>query len=156
MGAPSSSGQQLEGPHSPRVDNPQSGETRVMTNDPPVLGSRLVPSLLVSDLEATLAFYNRLGFTRTGVFPDEDAPIWAEVTRDGIVLQFYTDPPKGTPTRPVFSGVLYVYPSDVRALADEFKDVAPFAWGPEVMEYGMREFAIKDPDGYYVAFTESA
>ena len=127
-----------------------------MTNDLPVLGNRLVPSLLVSDLEATLAFYNRLGFTRTGVILGEDAPTWAEVTRDGIVLQFYTEPPKGTPAKPVFSGVLYLYPSDVRALAEEFKEVAPFAWGPEVMEYGMREFAIQDPDGYYVAFTEPA
>lgn len=126
-----------------------------MTN-PPVLGSRLVPSLLVRDLEATLTFYGRLGFALTGVFPDEDAPIWAEVTRDGIALQFYTDPPKGTPTEPVLSGVLYLYPSDVRALADEFKEIVPFAWGPEVMEYGMREFAIQDPDGYYLAFTEPA
>ena len=123
--------------------------------DPPVLGSRLVPSLLVSDLQATFAFYDRLGFSRTGVFPDEDAPIWGEVTRDGIALQFYTDPPKGTPAEPVFSGALYL-DADVRALADEFKDVVPFAWGPEVMEYGMREFAIQDPNGYYLAFTEPA
>ena len=113
-----------------------------------------MPSLLVSDLEATFAFYERLGFSRTGVFPNQRVPIWGEATRDGIVLQFYTDPPKGTPARPVFSGVLYLHPSDVRALADEFKDVTPFAWGPEVMEYGMREFAIQDPDGYYLAFTE--
>ena len=76
--------------------------------------------------------------------------------RDGIVLQFYTDPPTGTPTEPVFSGALYLYPDDVRALADEFKEVAPFAWGPEVIEYGMREFAIQDPNGYYLAFTEPA
>ena len=103
----------------------------------PDLGNRLVPSLLVSDLEATFTFYSRLGFSRTGVYPDEDAPIWGEVTRDGIVLQFY-------------------HPSDVRARADEYRDVVPFAWGPEVMEYGMREFAIQDPDGYYLAFTEPA
>ena len=124
--------------------------------DPPFLRTRLVPSLLVRDLEATFAFYERLGFSRTGVFPDESEPIWGEVTRDGIVLQFYTEPPKGTPAEPVFSGVLYLHPSDVRALADEFRDVTPFAWGPEVMEYGMREFAIRDPDGYYLAFTEPA
>lgn len=123
---------------------------------PPVLGNRLVPSLLVRDLEATFAFYDRLGFSRTGVFPDEGTPIWGEVARDGIALQFYTDPPKDTPTEPVLSGALYLYPSDVRALADEFKDVTPFAWGPEIMAYGMREFAIQDPDGYYLAFTEPA
>ena len=124
--------------------------------NPAVLRNRLVPSLLVRDLEATFAFYRRLGFSRTGVFPDEDAPFWGEVARDGIALQFYTDPPRGTPPKPVFSGVLYLYPNDVRALADELGDVVPFAWGPEVMEYGMREFAIQDPDGYYIAFTEPA
>ena len=124
--------------------------------NPAVLGNRLVPSLLVRDLEATFAFYRRLGFSRTGVFPDEDAPFWGEVARDGIALQFYTDPPHGTPSKPVFSGVLYLYPNDVRALADELRDAVPFAWGPEVMEYGMREFAIQDPDGYYLAFTEPA
>lgn len=32
----------------------------------------------------------------------------------------------------------------------------PFALGPEVMDYGMREFAIQDPNGYYLAFTEPA
>lgn len=122
----------------------------------PTLGNRLVPSLLVRDLGATFAFYERLGFTRTGVFPEDGVPIWGEVTRDSIALQFYTEPPQGTPREPVFSGTLYFYPSGVQALADELKDAAPFAWGPEVMEYGMREFAIQDPDGYYLAFTEPA
>jgi hypothetical protein len=31
-----------------------------------------------------------------------------------------------------------------------------FAWGPEVMEYGMREFGVRDPNGYFLAFTEPA
>lgn len=123
---------------------------------PPVLGNRLVPSLLVRDLEATFAFYDRLGFTRTGVFPEDGVPIWGEVARDGVALQFYTDPPQGTPATPVCSGTFYFYPSDVQALADELKLATVFAWGPEVMDYGMREFAVQDPDGYFLAFTEPA
>ena len=27
-------------------------------------------------------------------------------------------------------------------------------WGPEVYHYGCREFAIKDPNGYVLAFSE--
>lgn len=122
----------------------------------PVLGNRLVPSLLVKDLGATFAFYERLGFSRTGVLPEEGVPIWGEVTRDGVVLQFYTDPPQGTPATPLCSGTFYFYPSDVQALAEELRDATPFAWGPEIMDYGMREFAVQDPNGYFLAFTESA
>jgi catechol 2,3-dioxygenase-like lactoylglutathione lyase family enzyme len=119
------------------------------------LGPQLVPSLLVSDLWATFAFYETLGFTRSGAFP-EDAPVWGEVTRDGISIQFYTEPPHGTPSEPLCSGTFYVRTSDVLALAEELEAIVPFAWGPEVMDYGMREFAVRDPDGYFLAFTEPA
>ncbi len=122
----------------------------------PLLGGKPVPSLLARDLEVTLAFYERLGFARTGVFPDDGPPTWGEVTRDGISLQFYSDPPHGTPTEPICSGTLYVNANDVLALAEELRGYAPFAWGPEVMDYGMREFAVKDPNGYFLAFTEPA
>lgn len=121
-----------------------------------VLGPQLVPSLLVTDLEATVAFYERLGFVRTGSHPDEGDSTWGEVTRDGISLQFYVDPPHGTPSRPVCSGTFYVRVRGLSALAAELRGSVPFAWGPEVMEYGMREFAVRDPDGYLIAFTEPA
>lgn len=39
---------------------------------------------------------------------------------------------------------------------EELRGKIDFAWGPEVMEYGMREFGVQDPNGYYLAFTEPA
>jgi hypothetical protein len=51
---------------------------------------------------------------------------------------------------------LYFHPESVEALAAEWQGKVPFAWGPEVMDYGMREFGIRDPNGYYLAFTEPA
>jgi hypothetical protein len=51
---------------------------------------------------------------------------------------------------------LYFYPESVEALAAEWQGRVPFVWGPEVMDYGMREFGIRDPNGYYLAFTEPA
>lgn len=71
-----------------------------------------------------------------------------------MVLQFHTEPPHGTPAEPVCSGTFYVYPDSVDALAEELAGVVEFAWGPELMEYGMREFAVQDPNGYYLAFAE--
>lgn len=119
------------------------------------LGARVTPSLLVRDLGATLKFYERLGFRVTGRSMD-DRTTWAEVRRDDVLIQFFTDPPQGLPDKPCFSGTLYFHPESVEALAAEWKNIVPFAWGPEVMDYGMREFAIQDPNGYFLAFTEPA
>ena len=41
-------------------------------------------------------------------------------------------------------------------LDEEFRGKVDFAWGPEVMDYGMREFAVQDPNGYFIAFAEPA
>jgi catechol 2,3-dioxygenase-like lactoylglutathione lyase family enzyme len=121
------------------------------------LTNRVVPSLLARDLPATVVFYQSiLGFQLTGHHPSATQPVWVEVARDGVVLQFYAEPPKGTPTVPVLSGTLYFHPVSVMSLAAELSGRVPFEWGPEVMEYGMREFAIRDPNGYLLAFTESA
>lgn len=120
------------------------------------LRPRLVPALLVKDMAETLAFYRKLGFKLAGCHPDQERATWAEVACDGVVLQFHTAPPRGTPTEPVCSGTLYLYPESVGALADELRGKVEFAWGPEVMEYGTHEFGVKDPNGYYLAFTEPA
>jgi hypothetical protein len=120
------------------------------------LGHRLVPALLVLNMGETLSFYQKLGFSLTGCYPDQAAPTWAEVQRDSVALQFHTEPPCGTPPAPVCSGTFYIFPENVAALAEEFQSKVEFAWEPEVMAYGRRELGIQDPNGYYIAFTEPA
>ena len=114
----------------------------------------MVPSLLVRDLAESLSFYELLGFHLSGRNPTSGAPRWAEVRRDRVILQLYTEPPTGTPSEPILSGTLYMYPEDVNALARELEGRIEFAWGPQDMDYGMREFAVRDPNGYYLAFTQ--
>ena len=80
-----------------------------------------------------------------------DSSIYATVK-----LQFHTGPPSGFPPVPVCSGTFYFYPKDVDALADELRRGVEFAWGPQVMKYGMLEFGVQDPNGYYLAFTKPA
>src|SRR5689334_21963611 len=120
---------------------PFSREFCAMTN-------RIVPALLARDMQATLQFYAALGFQVVG---DE---AWAEVARDGVALQFHSTPPVGTPEQPVMSGTLYFYNGDVGALAAEFPGRATFEWGPEVMPYGLNEFGLRDPNGYYLALAQ--
>lgn len=118
------------------------------------LGERLVPALLVRDMAETLNFYEKLGFQVTGCHPQREQANWAELQRDGITLQFYTEPPHGTPFQPVCSGTFYLFPKCVDALAAEFCSKVTFAWGPELMDYGLFEFGIRDPNGYFFAFAE--
>lgn len=121
----------------------------------PRLTSRVIVSLLVDDLVETVAFYCGLGFRITGEYGSDEG-YWAEVTRDDVSIQFFDTEPEGLPDKPVLSGTIYFFPDDVRALAEEWKDKVDFEWGPEVMPYGMLEFGIKDPNGYFLAFTEPA
>lgn len=117
----------------------------------------LIPSLLVRDLEGTLRFYSALGFAETGRYPQQGDATWAEARRDGAIFQFYVDPPVGTPESPVCSGTFYVRANDVSALATQLQsDGFLLEWGPELMDYGLLEFGLRDPNGYFLAFFEPA
>jgi hypothetical protein len=120
------------------------------------IGQQVVPALLVRSMGETLVFYQKLGFELTECYPDRAAPTWAEVKRDSLVFQFRTEPPPGMTLEPICSGTFYIFPNNVSAVAEELRGTMDFAWGPEVMDYGMREFAVQDPNGYFIAFTEPA
>ena len=51
-------------------------------------------------------------------------------------------------------GELYIQVTDSHALHDSLKTRLPIEWGPEVYSYRRREFAVRDPDGYLIIFTE--
>jgi catechol 2,3-dioxygenase-like lactoylglutathione lyase family enzyme len=113
----------------------------------------VTPRLPVADLGRTVAFYTRvLGFQISVLWPD-DAPTFALRDRDAVSLGFFTpDAHRGAVT--VGTADLYLGADDVRALHAAIKDVVPVEWGPEVYFYGRREFAVRDPDGYLLIFTE--
>jgi catechol 2,3-dioxygenase-like lactoylglutathione lyase family enzyme len=115
--------------------------------------SKLVLSLLSLDLHATYAFYEQLGFCLSGGAADSG---WIEVSRDGAVLQFYAEPPLAADAKPVLSGTIYLHIDAIDDLAIKLRERFAFEWGPETMDYGMREFAVRDPNGYLLAFAAPA
>jgi len=124
---------------------------------PTNLGHRVLPCLLVSDMRRSLDFYLEvLGFTQTGYYPIESEPIRTEVRRDEVAIILFTESARGIAETPVFSGALYVFPESIEQLAAELRGKLPFAWGPEDTDFGMREFGIRDPDGYTLVFAERA
>jgi catechol 2,3-dioxygenase-like lactoylglutathione lyase family enzyme len=124
---------------------------------PTNLGRRLLPCLHVNDMRRSLDFYLEvLGFTQTGYYPIESDPIRTEVRRDDVAIILYTVPVHGGDQTPAFTGALYFFPESIESLAAELRDKVPFAWGPQDTDFGIREFAIRDPDGYTLVFAERA
>jgi catechol 2,3-dioxygenase-like lactoylglutathione lyase family enzyme len=119
------------------------------------LGHRVLPCLFVADMRETLDFYiDVLGFTQTGYFPIESEPIRTEVRRDGVALILFSEGRHVDSDTPTFTGALYIFPESVDRLAEELNGRVAFEWGPENSELGMREFAIRDPNGYILVFAE--
>ena len=124
---------------------------------PTNLGHRVLLCFFVSDMRRSLDFYLEvLGFTQTGYYPIESEPIRTEVRRDDVAIILYTEAVHGSDRPPTFTGALYVFPESIETLAGELRGQVPFAWGPEDTDLGMREFAIRDPDGYTLVFAERA
>jgi catechol 2,3-dioxygenase-like lactoylglutathione lyase family enzyme len=121
------------------------------------LGHRVLPALLVTDMRKSLDFYiDLLGFVQTGYYPIESDPIRTEVRRDGVAIILFTEAMHFSGEIPVFTGTLYLFPESVDRLADELQGKVAFQWGPEDTEFGIHEFAIRDPNGYLLVFAEPA
>jgi hypothetical protein len=110
--------------------------------------------LKVADIAETLRWYQLVGFEVCGTAPDDD-PTWAEVTRDGLVVQFLAgDTPWDGPPR--MTGCLYVHPPSVEQLYENIRDSVRCEQGIETRPWGAVELTLQDPNGYFVTFTEDA
>ena len=111
-----------------------------------------MPRLPVADLQPTIAFYrDLLGFTVGPLWP-EDEPSFALFDRDDVCVQFYVA--DRSKAEVVGHGTLSFEVDDATAMHAALEGRAPIEWGPEVYWYGRREFAIRDPSGYLLIFSE--
>jgi uncharacterized glyoxalase superfamily protein PhnB len=122
----------------------------------------VTPNLLVRDVAKSLAFYRDvLGFAVVATMPpDSSSFVFAWVKRDGVNV-FLNDATtagdeydalKGKP----IGGSLTIYVT-MTGIDDYFAKISPHATVETELEtkfYGMREFAIVDPDGYVLTFAE--
>ncbi|MDO8980814.1 MAG: VOC family protein [Afipia sp.] len=119
----------------------------------------LVPMLSVSDLTRSIAFYrDRLGFHVINVFGDPE-PKWSMIGRDDIKLMLNEPPREEMDTLPPHAKnfqVYYFYPDDVAALHATWKDDDLAVTDLRVTAYGMKEFELRDPDGYWLWFGQES
>jgi len=123
--------------------------------------SKLTPNLVVANVERSLAFYvDTLGFTRGMTVPDAAPFAFGSVT-SGAVEIFFNDAAAATKEYPAFAdrpigatGTMFIEMQGVDALHDRLKGSVKIVMPLVTQFYGLREFAIEDPDGYIITFAE--
>lgn len=102
---------------------------------------RVVAIVPCEDLDASQAFYERLGFAATSVYPHHGYRILHDARGASVHLTF-VDKGSLDPERNAYG--LYFYAEQVEALA------AAFGCKAEPKPWGLREFAVSDPSGTLV------
>jgi uncharacterized glyoxalase superfamily protein PhnB len=110
-----------------------------------------MPVLQVGDLERAVRFYESLGF-RAALREEGDEGGHCILRWGGVELMLATGAHLGP--GPAFSGTLYFNGPGVQELYARVKDLGTLVWPLTVMDYGTREFGLRDPDGYVIAFAE--
>jgi uncharacterized glyoxalase superfamily protein PhnB len=111
----------------------------------------LTPMLRTWDLRASITFYTEvLGFECQGLSEEQG---WASLRRDGVAIMLACPNQQHEgDTAPAFTGSLYFHTDDVDGLWQRLKDRVRVCYPIENFEYGMREFAIYDNNGYLLQF----
>jgi catechol 2,3-dioxygenase-like lactoylglutathione lyase family enzyme len=115
---------------------------------------KIVPVLKVSDMQKSVGFYTGvLGFS----------VVWRAANDGGgencMVQAGITDLLLSTGShlgdKPQFTGTLYFHMEGVEEFFERVRNKAEVVWPLETMDYGQREFGIRDSDGYTLAFAET-
>ncbi len=114
--------------------------------------SQLTPVLCTNELKETIDFYtNILDFTCE---EHNDDWGWAILNKGNIELML-SKPNEHTPfDKPTFTGSFYFRVTEIDKLWNVLKEKAKICYELEDFEWGMREFAIYDNNGYTLQFGE--
>jgi len=108
----------------------------------------LTPMLEVTSMDETVSFYHDvLGFEC-----GHRVEGWAVLLNHCVELMICLPNAPVPFDRPRFTGSLYMKLDDVDALWEQVKDKTTVVYPLENFFYGMREFAIRDNNGYCLQF----
>lgn len=124
---------------------------------------KITPNLMVEDISQTLKFYEEvLGFELGRTVPDEEPYEWASVKAGDVELMFQARSSLSE-DMPLFEGMpiggsltLFVRIQGIQELYDRAHQQVELVQDLYVTFYGMREFSMKDPNGYVLTFAEPA
>jgi uncharacterized glyoxalase superfamily protein PhnB len=108
----------------------------------------LRPMLAVNNIDDTIRFYHDvLGFECANRMDG-----WAALSRDNVEVMISLPNAHEPFEKPTLTGSIYFNATDVDALWEQIKDKVSIVYPIEIFVYGMREFAIRDNNGYILQF----
>jgi catechol 2,3-dioxygenase-like lactoylglutathione lyase family enzyme len=127
----------------------------------PYVLNKLVPNLVVSDLQRSLEFYRDvLGFTIAMKVPDEAPHVFAGL-QSGLVEIFLNAVESAAAEYPAFKDrpiggtlTMFIEVDRVREIYESLKLQVKVVMPLEKKGYGVTEFAFEDPDGYIITFAQ--
>ena len=129
--------------------------------------SDVTPNLIVGDIERSTAFYRDvLGFSIVTTVPDAAPFVFVWLQRDGVNVFLnaqhgLNDDVPGLSARPIggTNTLFFTLEADtadtgVDALFRQIEGSAKVVMPLTTQFYGLREFAVEDPDGYVIFFAQ--
>lgn len=112
--------------------------------------SALKPMLYTKELKATVDFYTGILGFECAAFEEEWG--WASLKKDDVEIML-AYPNEHIPfAKPNFTGSFYITTDKVDVLWETYKGKCSICYGLENFDYGMREFAVYDNNGYLLQF----
>jgi len=103
-------------------------------------------------VEESVQFYEKLGFELLNKIGEFD---WVSMNFEGVHLMISKPNTHHAFKQAQFTGSIYIEVSNANALWDKVNTWATIDFPIEDFPYGMREFAIRDLNGYLIQFGES-
>lgn len=122
----------------------------------------LIPNLMVEDVNECINFYHRLfGFNEISRLPETDNPEWALMGKDGVQVMFTEEKSLKNHIselrheKPGGGFVLYIRTVGLNELYQKISESVDVVEEPKDTSYAIREFTIRDLNGYYITFAEN-
>jgi uncharacterized glyoxalase superfamily protein PhnB len=113
----------------------------------------IMPVLKVTDMSKAIDWYTDvLGFTLCWRAPGDGDGENCMLQAGTCGLMLSTGSHLGG--APALTGTLYFDVNGVEPFFERVKDRCELVWPLETQEYGTREFGVRDPDGYVLAFAQ--
>ena len=120
------------------------------------------PNLMVKNVSKSISFYcDILGFSLMQTVPESGEPVWGMVQKDGFFVMFQKEDsikqeyPELNSKNPGGALTFYIKISNIKEFYDKVSIQTDISHEMHKTFYGADEFAITDPDGFILVFSDT-
>ena len=114
------------------------------------MAADVAPMIHVADVRRTTEWYARIGFAVEETHTDGEIMTWALLSFGAGRVMFNAGGRPSTAERREVD--LYVQVDDVQHLYHRIRSTVPIVCDLNDAFYGMREFTVRDPNGFWITF----